>query len=121
VAKVTARALLRAPPISPAQQQACKRSQAPARPETARPLRGDRMREREKLGIVSQQLMHLAIEPALAVALVQGVIPRCSSPARSTLSARWKRIFAAASLTPTAAATSRKEEPRSSFIVMTSR
>jgi hypothetical protein len=69
---------------------------------------------------MAQQVEHLAIEPQFPRAGTQGPIPCSARSARRQLSALWKRIFAAASLTSIALAMSQKEEPRRSFMQTTS-
>src|SRR6266536_6365723 len=78
----------------------------------------DRVGDRQKLGLVAKQGEHLAIELWPSHAEAQGAIPCWARSARRRVSALWKRIFAAASLTCIALAMSQKDEPLRSFMQM---
>src|SRR5262249_20553334 len=71
--------------------------------------------QREQLGLVAQHL------DDFRVAHGHGETPSCSSSVRSASSARTKRIFAAASLTPSSLPISSKRAPRTSFSTATCR
>ena len=76
------------------------------------PQGGDQLGDREQVGIVAQQLAYLVVEAGAWRANLHGATTPCSSRfLRSTASARWRRIFAAASLTSNVRAISRNEQP----------
>src|SRR5262249_3631302 len=70
---------------------------------------GERVGDGEQLRLVAQQLDDFRITHG------HGTTPSCSSSARSVSSARTKRIFAAASLTPSIFPISANRAPRTSF------